>query len=485
MKFTVRFDSLKFSKIIVIFLLIFFCSSCFMHPLWKPYFFPEKDDTLQPYLFGLIPGNGSGNEARITSLSKSSGVEGETITIEGANFSSNSQENKVRFSGSVEAEIVSGNDSSLTVQIPPGAKSGIISVETPLGSTQSEGAFTVYRYFISFSTNSNSEVYALNLLNGEITSIPGSPFSLVIEQGPKFTLNGKFAFSGGFGGLTQLTSYSVNPENGKLTVLNANAGSTTQNPVFFAFHPSGKFLYVSSNATGAAVAAFGLDQETGSLAKIADYTGCGGCNLNHIATTPNGKFLYVNANSGGEPIIGFSIDQTNGALTRLADTTGEPNMDALMIDSTSKYLYSVAAANIIIGKNIDQTTGALANILGNPFAGTANNFRAAIHPSGKYLYTVNIGNRQLAKHDISSADGSLSAANSILQFGAPGSSLQFVRLDPTGSYGFVSNHDGAQGYFFQFRVDPDSGVPSLMNSGNGISTPGGVPTVPEPFRVAQ
>ncbi|EMY62263.1 beta-propeller fold lactonase family protein [Leptospira terpstrae] len=461
----------------VLILNLFFSISCFYHPLWKPYFFPETDQfsklqiQFASAIFLIQP--------RIYSLSKTSGVEGETIIIDGINFSPQASENAVNFSGSVQATIENATNTSLTIRIPYGAKSGPITIQNRQGSSQSFDTFTVYRYFISFSVGANTELYSLNMNTGAIVANSSSPYALT-SNSASFSPNGKFAYSGGFG-ISYISSYAVNLENGILSSLNANAGATTMDPVFFAFHPTNRFLYVSS-FSGASITAFSFDQNTGILTKINDYSQSCFCSLNHLAITPDGKFLYVNGNGGTEPIIGYSVDQNTGALSNLAGSpfgTGVPNMEALLVDSTSNYLYSVASAGVIIGRQIDSFTGNLTAIPGSPFTGTTGNFRAVMHPSGKYFYTVNILGATLAKHDISTNNGSISSANSILNFG---SNLQFVTLDPTGTYGFVSNI--ASNNFYQFKVDPTTGAPSLMNSGNPYPA-SATPSVPQPFRLAQ
>jgi 6-phosphogluconolactonase (cycloisomerase 2 family) len=467
-------------KIILTILICFLTESCFYHPLFKNYFFPNKEKNSDFFL--LLAGVNFLNQIRIDSLSNSSGVEEETIVINGSNFSTIASENAVVFTGGFAAEVVSASGTSLMVKVPLGAKSGPIQVSNSLGSAQSSELFTVYRYFITFSAGANTETYTLDINTGVVSPVNGSPYALSNPLGARFSLNGKHAFSGGFGA-TSISSYSVNQNTGIISLSNSNAGATTIDPVFFAFHPNGKFLYISS-VNGASIAAFAYDENTGILTKINDYNQTCSCTLNHLTISPDGRFLYVNGNGGTEPIIGFSIDQTTGILTNIPNSpfaTGVPNMEAILIDSSSNYLYSVASSNSsILSMNINQTTGELSPIPGAPsVAGTPGNFRAVMHPSGKFLYTVNIAGATLAKHDIAS-DGSLSSPNSTLNFG---SNLQFVTLDPTGTYGFVSN-PGANN-FYVFKVESTTGVPTLLNSGNPYPSSGANNTVPEAYRIAQ
>lgn len=90
--------------------------------------------------------------------------------------------------------------------------------------------------------------------------------------------------------------------------------------------------------------------------------------------------------------------------------------------------------------------------------------RAAMHPSGKFLYTVNTTGALLAKHDISS-NGTLSVPSSI----SIGTNLQFVTIDPSGKFGFIN--DGTGSNFYIFSIDQTTGTPALI-SGNPFTASG-------------
>ncbi|MCW7465768.1 IPT/TIG domain protein [Leptospira levettii] len=465
-------------NLIIIVFLLSNLNFCMVHPLWKPYFFPEQDENSK--LLKILTAAYLFNLPKIYTISKLNGVEGEVLTLLGSNFSENSTENMIYFSGNVQAEILSSTQNTMVIKVPFGAKSGRIRIANANGISDSFDEFIVFRYFLTFSAGSNTETYGLNLLTGNISAVSGSPYALNIPLGAKFSIDGKFAFSGGFG-QTTIQSYSVNQQTGVLSMLNASAGTTTVDPVFFVFHPNGRFLYVSS-FSGASIAAFELNTFTGNLSKIGDYSQSCTCSLNHLDITPDGKFLYVNGNGGSEPIMGYSVNQINGSLANIAGSpfnTGVPNMEALLIDSTSTYLYSVVQSSVIIARRINTLDGSLTSLSGSPFTGTTNNFRAVMHPSGKFLYTVNILGATLGKHNINTSDGSLSLPSNLVF----GENLQFVTLDPTGKFGFVSNTSSTN--FYMFQVDETTGTPTLLNGGVGYATSGANNTVPVAYRIEQ
>lgn len=64
-------------------------------------------------------------------------------------------------------------------------------------------------------------------------------------------------------------------------------------------------------------------------------------------------------------ITSFFFDQNTGALSNLVGSpfgTGVPNMEALLVDPTSNYLYSVASGGVVIGRQIDPFNRNLAAI---------------------------------------------------------------------------------------------------------------------------
>ncbi|HMV83350.1 MAG TPA: IPT/TIG domain-containing protein [Blastocatellia bacterium] len=73
----------------------------------------------------------------ITGFSISNGaVAGQTLTISGSGFSTNANDNIVRF-GSAQARVIAATANQLTVLVPFGAESGRVEIQTPQGETRS------------------------------------------------------------------------------------------------------------------------------------------------------------------------------------------------------------------------------------------------------------------------------------------------------------------------------------------------------------
>ncbi|MGI5372628.1 RHS repeat-associated core domain-containing protein [Streptomyces iakyrus] len=78
----------------------------------------------------------------VTKVEPASGAPGSEVTLSGAGFASAVTDNVVRFNGLV-AQVKKASASSLTVEVPPHARTGRVEVDTPAGSTAAPGDFTV------------------------------------------------------------------------------------------------------------------------------------------------------------------------------------------------------------------------------------------------------------------------------------------------------------------------------------------------------
>lgn len=454
---------MKVKKLIVFGILVFFHQSCYLNPIIKTLWLKDKTESiispLVPALFRSQTNTTSLTAPSILSVSPTSGIEGDTVTITGTNFG---EDTVLTFEGNVSASLTSRTSNTLVATIPNNGKSGNIKVTTSSLSATSAVSFSVYRYFVYIPVGTNLEIYTFNPNTGAVSAVSGSPFSST--QGGYVDPSGKFMYSAIFAAApNNIKSYKINSTTGVLSPTTVPLSSANNSPTYMVFHPTSKFLYVS-NYSSLDVSAFSIDQSTGNLTKINDYTtGCGCSNLAQLRLTPDGKYLYINGN-GPNNITGYSIDQTTGALSNIGNQALAGFFDDVLIDPNSTFLYSVSSTGTISGFSINSGSGAITALPSSPFSGTANNMRGAMHPSGKYLYTVNIGGAQLAKHDIAS-DGTLSSP-STLSFGT---NLQYVSIDPTGKYGFVNS--GVSANYYTFSIDQTNGSTSLI-TGNPFSTSG-------------
>ncbi|MFF8940614.1 RHS repeat-associated core domain-containing protein [Streptomyces paradoxus] len=78
----------------------------------------------------------------VAKVEPASGAPGSEVTLSGAGFASAVTDNVVRFNGLV-AQVKKASASSLTVEVPPHARTGRVEVDTPAGSAAAPGDFTV------------------------------------------------------------------------------------------------------------------------------------------------------------------------------------------------------------------------------------------------------------------------------------------------------------------------------------------------------
>jgi DNA-binding beta-propeller fold protein YncE len=120
------------------------------------------------------------------------------------------------------------------------------------------------------------------------------------------------------------------------------------------------------------------------------------------------------------------------------------------IDPSGKFAYvvNVCSSNVNSGcigngnvsaYTIDGTTGALAPIPGSPFAGGQDSLSVAVDPSGKFAYVAN-DTDSISIYGIDSATGALSQVPG-LAYTAPTVPVA-VAVDPLGRFAFTANSCG-------------------------------------------
>ncbi|MCE9501409.1 MAG: beta-propeller fold lactonase family protein, partial [Leptospira sp.] len=400
--------------------------------------------------------------------------EDESITISGDNFYSNVSKNTVTFGGSVKATVASASLKSLTVVVPQNAKSGTIKVETNLGSATSTDTFTVYRYFAYFNVNSTFiEIQKMNPSTGSLTPISGSPFDLGFSAGQmQLHPSKKYAYINRFGRIPgdpmgfdagEVHGFSVDSGTGILNPLSTPTFSADANPSDMKFHPSGNFLYWL-NYSSDDVTKFSIDQNTGLLTPLGNNTLFSiGSNTDALAMDPSGKFLYVAVNST-DAVYGYSINSGTGALTQIGGSFPSPTamfwVTDMKTDITGNFLYIMNTTTVNIqGFQINQGTGGLTNLNGGTaFPGTERNWNLAVHPSGKYIYTVNLdGNNptstaMFALHSIDQSTGFLSVSTTYPR----GTRIDNLSIDPQGK--FLYGYGTADARYYIFSINQGDGT---------------------------
>jgi len=104
--------------------------------------------------------------------------------------------------------------------------------------------------------------YAINIVDGRLSPVSGSPFL----TGPEFSISvhpsGKFLFAVTGSGIVV---YAIDPGTGALTSVQTLSG---ESPVSAAVDPKGRFLF-TANVNSNSVSAFAINQNTGTLTPVS------------------------------------------------------------------------------------------------------------------------------------------------------------------------------------------------------------------------
>jgi 6-phosphogluconolactonase len=166
-------------------------------------------------------------------------------------------------------------------------------------------------------------------------------------------------------GTDRVMVYRFNGTQGKLTAASPASFSTKAGagPRHFAFHPSGKFVFVI-NELNSTLLSLAYDASQGTLTQVqavsalpSGYTGTSYCA--EVRVSPDGKFVY-GSNRGHNSIVVFAVDSF-GKLTLVQhiSTQGTWPRD-FILDPTGTYLLVANQnSNTIVPFKRDATTGKL------------------------------------------------------------------------------------------------------------------------------
>jgi 6-phosphogluconolactonase len=220
--------------------------------------------------------------------------------------------------------------------------------------------------FAANQASNSISVYSIDGAKGTLTEIQGSPFvtganpvALAITPSGKFLYVATPNLQSVFGYL--VTSGGLQPVPNSPVLVDVG-------PVSIAVDPAGHFLYVA-NFIANTLSVLAIDPNSGALIAIAGspFITCTStttaCTNNPVwvAIHPSGKFLYT-ANKGTSNVSVFSIASTTGVPTQITGSpfaTGTAPVFA-SVDSTGRFLFiGNQSSRNITGFSINPSTGAL------------------------------------------------------------------------------------------------------------------------------
>jgi 6-phosphogluconolactonase len=279
-------------------------------------------------------------------------------------------------------------------------------------------------------------------------------------------------------------AYRLDPGIGKLTSLGLAAES--EDPSFLAVHPSGKYLYAVNEVDhfgaqkSGAVSAFSIDPRNGKLTLLNQVAtqGAGPC---HISLDKSGKYAFV-ANYDGGSIAVFPIGE-DGSLASAAafvqhsgssvDKERQQGPHAHWIGTSPDNRFALVAdlgLDEILLYHFNAAKGALTpgnppDVKVTPGAGPRH---LAFHPNGKFAYVLSEMESSVTAFAYKASNGSLSPLQTISTFSilrkdqsGPKEAAE-IAVHPNGRFLYASNRAGID-TISTFSIDPAKGTLKLRD----------------------
>ena len=214
-------------------------------------------------LLSITRSTTSPSSLAIFSFAPAQGSVGQTVTIQGQNFSTTPSSNTVKFNGTA-ATVTAATPNSLTTTVPAGATTGPISVTVGTSTATSSSNFTVLAVPV-------------------ITSI--SPTLVLNTPTMSFTVNGSNLTGATFSFLPAFIPAAITASN---VSINGNGTSATMT-LALASNASGSFTVVATNVSGSSPS---ISSPSNTLTVLssdpsADFDGDGLTNIYEAAIATN------------------------------------------------------------------------------------------------------------------------------------------------------------------------------------------------------
>jgi 6-phosphogluconolactonase (cycloisomerase 2 family) len=217
-----------------------------------------------------------------------------------------------------------------------------------------------------------------------------------------------------------ISVYLVNSDTGELELVQ-QVGS--DNPFFFAFHPSGAFIYAVNltndfeGEKSGSVEAYAVDPDSGTLTFL-NRQATAGSDPCHLAVDPGGRFLTV-ANYGGASwsvlpiaedgsLLPVTHEETRAGSGPNAARQDAPHPHAITYHPTGKFLIGAdLGTDKVIVFRLDTGSGALKPVWEARLAPGAGPRHVAFNAEGNRLYVLNELNATITLFDFDVDSGAI------------------------------------------------------------------------------
>jgi 6-phosphogluconolactonase len=279
--------------------------------------------------------------------------------------------------------LFTGGLDSLSVDPTTGALTSVANVSQTVGSiaVDPSGQYLYGNPETALTAGGTIDLYGYTIAgNGNLSAVPGSPYTLSSAQEPSTISHGPPAVSSSdvfvsldYQSVSTMQAFHIAASSGSLTADALPGGAQAAGAP--AVTPSGQFVYAAGPVYPSggslqyqivpySVGADGTVTTSSTPAAITPETSPFG-----LLMSPNGNFLYA---FGDKAIYDYEVNQSTGALTKVAAYTGTVSFTAA-IDPATKYLYLVPnsgspdyiSGDTIVGYSINSSSGSLTEISGS------------------------------------------------------------------------------------------------------------------------
>jgi 6-phosphogluconolactonase (cycloisomerase 2 family) len=316
----------------------------------------------------------------------------------------------------------------------------------------------------AYAANANSDnisVFGVNAGDGKLTFIQNVSSS---EEPRRLALDidNKYLYAAAFTA-AEVSAYAVDAGTGNLTPIDRFRARSGLNAIALANGtPAFSFMAKSAFAPDGDVHGYGVDAATGALGSPTATT-AGNTPL-QVALTPDQRFAYV-VNQNSKNISVFQYDADSGALGANVHTVSIPDADAvpyrIAVDPSGRFLYVLDQRSVsglsgrIYAYGINTNDGALAYIQTRATGRNPENM--AIHPAGRYLYTIDSFGDTITLFEIDGTSGVLTQKQTFTP-GRTGSGMGrpiTMAFHPNGRYVYVTLEDDNE--IVRYFINPSNG----------------------------
>jgi 6-phosphogluconolactonase len=290
--------------------------------------------------------------------------------------------------------------------------------------------------------------------------------------------NGRYLYSADQLPTPNVSAFRIEPSTGKLTILNSKS-SGGKDPVFVTVDKTGGNVLVA-NYTGGNVAVLPLDP-SGSLRDATSVIGHRGSGASRDRTphphsinlSPDNRFAAA-TDLGLDRVYVYRFDPRAGKLAPndppFLETMPGAGARHLAFDPNGRFAWLIEeSGSFIQTMEWDGAKGAFllrgtVRTIPDDFHEENGTAEILVHPNGKFLYGSNRGYDSIAVFAIDATTGALTPVENVATRGIR---PRGFGIDPTGRYLFVANLDTQN--VIEFKIDPLTGRLSL--TGTVLSAP--------------